>query len=134
MDEGVEQDAAEAVRWFRLAAEQEHAAAQFNLGLRYDSGEGVEQDAAEAVQWLRLAADQGLTDAQHNLGVMYANGRGVPTDHVEAYIWFSLSAPPSSGLRDETVSLRNALAEQMTTEQILEAQRRARDWTPTPQP
>ena len=30
---GVPQDAAEAVRWFRLAAEQGHAEAQNNLGL-----------------------------------------------------------------------------------------------------
>ena len=41
--EGVPQDDAEAVRWFRLAAEQGDARAQFNLGVRYDTGEGVPQ-------------------------------------------------------------------------------------------
>jgi TPR repeat protein len=33
-------DAAEAVRWFRKAAEQGNADAQINLGLMYESGRG----------------------------------------------------------------------------------------------
>ena len=35
------QDDAEAVRWFRLAAGQGEAEAQYNLGLMYDNGRGV---------------------------------------------------------------------------------------------
>ena len=35
---GVEQDDAEAVKWYRLAAEQGGAAAQFNLGWMYANG------------------------------------------------------------------------------------------------
>ena len=53
------QDDAEAVRWFRLAAEQGDATAQNNLGVRYGTGRGVPQDDAEAVRWYRLAAEQG---------------------------------------------------------------------------
>ena len=34
--EGVPEDKAEAVRWYRLAAEQGHASAQYNLGVMYD--------------------------------------------------------------------------------------------------
>ena len=52
--EGVPQDAAEAVRWYRLATE-----AQNNLGRMYHTGEGVPQDTEEAVRWFRLAAEQG---------------------------------------------------------------------------
>ena len=62
--EGVPQDYAEAVKWYRLAAEQGDANAQYNLGLMYDNGQGVPQDYAEAVKWYRLAAEQG--DAEHN--------------------------------------------------------------------
>ena len=62
--EGVPQDDAEAVRWYRLAAEQGDATAQYNLGLMYDEGEGVPQDDAEAVRWYRLAAEQGDASAQ----------------------------------------------------------------------
>ena len=35
------------MRWYRLAAEQGYASAQYNLGFRYAKGEGVLKDAAE---------------------------------------------------------------------------------------
>ena len=38
--QGVPQDYAEAVRWYRKAADQGHAGAQFNLGVMYDKAEG----------------------------------------------------------------------------------------------
>ena len=48
---GAPQDHAEAVRWYRLAAGQGYATAQFNLGVRDTNREGVPQDDAEAVRW-----------------------------------------------------------------------------------
>ena len=48
MAEGVPQNYAEAVKWYRLAADQGDASAQFNLGVMYDKGQGVPQDYAEA--------------------------------------------------------------------------------------
>ena len=68
---------AEAIKWYRKAAEQGDAVAQFNLGTMYAKGEGVSQNDAEAAQWYRLAADHGLAGAQFNLGMMYAEGQGV---------------------------------------------------------
>ena len=53
------QDYEEAIRWFRLAAEQGVASAQSRLGFMYSKGEGVPQDDREAVRWHRLAAKQG---------------------------------------------------------------------------
>jgi hypothetical protein len=53
---GVKQDDAEAVQWYRKAAEQGHADAQHNLGLMYMEGRGVKQDDAEAVKWWRMFA------------------------------------------------------------------------------
>ena len=76
--EGVPQDDAEAVRWYRLAAEQGHAGAQNKLGFAYGTGDGVPQDDAEAARWYRLAAEQGNASAQYNLGVAYGTGDGVP--------------------------------------------------------
>jgi len=67
------QDDAEAVRWFRKAADQGLALAQDNLGGMYANGRGVRQDDAEAVQWHQRAANQGIALAQNNLGYMYAN-------------------------------------------------------------
>ena len=77
---GVPQDYAEAVRWYRKAADQGLANAQYNLGYIYAGGQGVPQDYAEAMRWYRKAADQGVASAQYNLGYMYANGQGVPAE------------------------------------------------------
>lgn len=63
----VDRDDQEAVKWFRMAAEQGHALAQNRLGLMYASGRGVAQDAAQAARWLRLAAAQGDVVAQQIL-------------------------------------------------------------------
>jgi len=40
-------DPVEAAKWFRAAAEQGDTAAQFNLGVMYDTGRGVKQDFAQ---------------------------------------------------------------------------------------
>ena len=56
---GVPQDYGEAVRWYRLAADQGHASAQRNLGGMYADGRGVPQDDVAAHMWANLAAAQG---------------------------------------------------------------------------
>jgi hypothetical protein len=90
--EGITQDDREAAVWYRRAAEQDVAEAQFNLGVRYAKGEGVPQDDREAVSWFRSAAEQGDADAQANLGVMYVQGEGVPQDHREGVGWIRRAA------------------------------------------
>ena len=63
MGKGVPRDIAEAVKWYRRAADQGNALAQYNLGMRYSEGDGVPQDLIEAYAWLSLASAQGLEDA-----------------------------------------------------------------------
>ena len=60
---GVPEDDAEAVRWYRLAAEQGYAGAQLNLGLMYANAEGVPKDDVTAYAWLNIAAAQGQSSA-----------------------------------------------------------------------
>jgi TPR repeat protein len=55
----IEEDDTQAARWYRLAAEQGYARAQYSLGRMYESGQGVPEDYVEAVRWYRLAAEQG---------------------------------------------------------------------------
>ncbi len=62
--DGVPQDYAEAVSWFRLAVEQGDADAQYNLGAMYGNGHGVPQDNVQAHIWFDLAAVQGYEKAQ----------------------------------------------------------------------
>ena len=73
------------MKWFRLAADQGDAFAQFFLGLKYEFGQGVPQTYAEALKWFRLAAGQGNVGAQPSLGIMYENwAEGVPQNYAEA--------------------------------------------------
>ena len=74
--DGVLQDYKEAVKWYKLAAEQQgNESAQNSLGLMYRKGQGVTQDDKEALKWFRLAAAQGDADAQFNLGDMGINNK-----------------------------------------------------------
>ena len=93
------QDDAEAVKWYRKAAEQGYAKAQYNLGVVYAQGQGVAKDDAEAVKWYRKAAEQGNAEAQYNLGVMYDNGEGVPQDDAEAVKWYRKAAEQGDARR-----------------------------------
>ena len=72
-----------------------------------------------------MAAEQGIANAQYALGLMYENDQGVPKDFVQAYAWSNLAAITLSGL---ATSLRDEVAEEMTPNQIAEAQELSRVW------
>ena len=61
------QDYEQALTWYRKAAEQGLAAAQFVLGVAHENGRGVPKDGQQAMFWYRKAADQGNAIAQDNL-------------------------------------------------------------------
>lgn len=86
------QDNKEAVKWYRKAAEQGLAKAQYNIGVAYKRGNGVGQDSKEALNWFRRAAEQGDVRAQNSLGFMYRNGLGVPQDYKEAIRLYHIAA------------------------------------------
>src|SRR5262245_60081556 len=54
----------ESVKWFRAAADQGLAEAQFNLAQRYQHGQGVATNLVEAYKWFTLAGQQGIPDAR----------------------------------------------------------------------
>jgi len=57
--EGVVKDHTEAAKWYRKAADQNLAKAQYNLGVCHERGDGVAEDWVEAYKWLLLAARRG---------------------------------------------------------------------------
>ena len=68
---GLQRDDTEAVRYYRLAADQGECVAQAKLGTMYEQGRGVPQDDTEAARYYLLAADQGDHYARHRLELMY---------------------------------------------------------------
>ncbi len=92
-EEALQEYYAQAVQWYRRAAEQGHVKSQYHLGLMYDLGLGVSEDGAQAVQWFRRAAEQGYVEAQYHLGFMYDTGKGVPEIGAqEAAQWYNRAA------------------------------------------
>lgn len=82
----------EAVKWFRLSAEQGNANGQNALGFSYQYGEGVEENMEEAIKWYWLATEQKNARAQYNLGFCYFIGKGVEKDLKEAIRLIRMSA------------------------------------------
>jgi uncharacterized protein len=124
-------DHATALRLFRTLAEQGNVDAQAFLGFMYETGAGAPHNDATAVSWFRKAAEHGNSTARAALGIKYLRGEGVPQDYVMAHVWFNLAA--ASG--DKTgAEGRDMTAAKMTPAQILEAQKRAREWKPTSTP
>jgi TPR repeat protein len=108
--DGVPQDYAQAIAWYKLAADvgtlptqfngqqlgpdaadlifAAQLYAQFNLGRLYESGQGVEKDVATAVQWYARAAQQDLDVAQQHLVRIFRQGEGtVAPNPVESTKW-----------------------------------------------
>ena len=86
------------------------------------------QDPDLTLTELRRQAEQGDASAQFNLGVRYADGKGVPQDYVQAHKWVNLAASRTTGKAEDYRLTRDRLAEKMTTSQVAEAQRLAREW------
>lgn len=90
---GVPKDGVEAIRWYRLAADQGHPTSQFNLGTLYQTGrEDVPADPGRAADWYRMAAEQGHAKAQYHLAKLYYRGKGLPRNYDLARDWFQKSA------------------------------------------
>ena len=84
---GVSRDFAEALKWYRRAADAGYGPAIVNLALIYSGfggTTGIPANLPEAAKWLRVGADLGYAPAQAMLGFAYVNGRGVAADPVEA--------------------------------------------------
>ena len=95
----------EAAKWFRVAAEKDHARAQVALGRLYRDGTGVIQDGQQAVYWFQKAADQGYYQARLALGDIYAYGKVVPQDFVQAAKWYKTAAEHNSSTGQASLGL-----------------------------
>lgn len=83
---------AQALRWARAAANQNHAGGQNLLGILYEAGLGVPQNKVEAARLYQLSANQNFGSGLLNIGKAYARGSGVPQDFAEARRWLTKAA------------------------------------------
>ena len=90
--QGVNQDYAEALRWYRRAAEQGDPSAQLKLGLMYEHGQGVVQDYQVAATWIRRSADLGVAAAQYNMGYLLEHGLGFDKNIGDAIEYYRKAA------------------------------------------
>ena len=74
--------------WYEKAAEQGLAKAQYKIARYYYMGSGVTQDFEKAVEWFLKSAEQGYGYAKYDLGKCYLKGNGVPQDLDKAAEWF----------------------------------------------
>jgi TPR repeat protein len=74
---------------------------------------------------MELAAQTGAPDALFELGMLYATGRNIDADLVSAHKWFNLAAARGNAA---ALSYRVELAQEMSAEQVAEAQKLAREW------
>ena len=124
------------IRHLLIAAKSGDAAAQFNLGVLYDSrlddnGYAIKGNRAEAMKWLLAAAEQGLPRAQSKLAEMYAGVSAVPEDFIHACAWFLLATRSSRGIhRHRARSGYERISSRLTPAQLARAKRLAGDWQP----
>ena len=79
--------------WFRKAADQGHAGAQDNLGLRYEHGQGVDQDSRRAAALVPQGRRAGLRRRPVPPGQLLDAGHGVATGSAaRAVDWYRKAA------------------------------------------
>ena len=100
---GEPKDNAQALKYFRMAADQGNMKAENNLGSMYEAGEGTNRDPVEAAKWYRQAAEQGAALAQYNLALLLLNGEGMAVDAPQAVQWLEKAA--NQGVIEAAVEL-----------------------------
>jgi TPR repeat protein/thiol-disulfide isomerase/thioredoxin len=130
----VPQDYAVAVKWLVASAANGDMDSQNELGFAYYFGErGLPKDDRKAAEWLTRAAEQGDSTAQFRLAQMYADGEGVQRDYVTAYVWLTISERVDTVLNSGQED-RESLAKKMTSEQVTDAEKRAKAFVARRQP
>lgn len=100
---------AEAVPYYRRAAEGGLADAQYAMAQIHASGSGVIHiDIVRARKWMELAAIGGYDTAQLELAIWMANGKGGPKDETAALSWFKLAANQGNVLAQNRLARMHA--------------------------
>lgn len=128
---GVAKNEAKALELFQKGAEQDHAVAQYELGMGHAHGTlGLKTDAAAAAELLQKSAEQGLTDAQKELAALFqSGGPGLTPNFQEALIWYLILSAEDASAKTKIDSVK----EELTLTEVSEAEQYAAEFKPRKQ-
>jgi TPR repeat protein len=90
--DGVVRNLAEAVKWYKKAADSGNSDAQTKMGMMLEGGFGTPKDPKQAMEYLDKAAQQGNTAAQMRLASAYEMGRNVDKNAKKAIEYYEKAA------------------------------------------
>ena len=82
----------------------------------------TDSEIAEAHAAVRMGGD---CENLYKLGLIYSTGQGGAVDLVQAHMWFNLAAVRGS---ESAKDCRREIADQLSKDEIAQAQKRAREW------
>lgn len=102
-------------------ANNNDAEAQYQLALRYQSGDGIPQDLSEAFYWFQQSSERNQPQAMHQLAKMYLQGHGIETNTAEGIYWLTKLATRGNPeaqfeLGKQYQTLKNSPTSQQMTE------------------
>ena len=93
----------------------------------------LSNELAEMFHACRKVAEQEDAAAHYAFGLKFYYGEEAPQNDIQAHLWWNLAANAGDGwekeLQEQAYDLRFCLEQEMTPEQIAEAQRLASEWT-----
>jgi serine/threonine protein kinase len=134
----------DAFRWASIAAANGNATAHYELGLHYIEGKAVPLNEKAAIEQWKIGAEMDDLYSQLHLATLYAAGnKNLPKDIELAHFWSNLAASnpqmaffpgavdapgAANPERTEAAALRDAMAKNLTTDQITDLTKRASLW------
>ncbi|MBD5271193.1 MAG: sel1 repeat family protein [Bacteroides sp.] len=88
---GVQQDIEEAVKWYKISADNGHPESSFYCGYAYNIGQGFPKDFAKALKYYYQASDY-IPNANLRIGLLLREGLGEQKNEVKAYEYIKKGA------------------------------------------
>ncbi len=117
---GVNKDSYQAMVWYKKAAKQGNAAAQYNLAKLISQRPDKEDPRAlERIKyWYEKAAEGGQKEAINNLALLYLKGKGVEKNELKAFELFKKAAKMGDSAAQINVALIYAWGEGLPNDKI----------------
>lgn len=99
------------------------------LGRAWEEGKAYPQNYEIAFKYYKCSADNGFYPGMYKTAYFYSEGLGVQQSYQESYFWLILAIPNYEKDKQKSfLDLRDLIAKRLNTNQIQEAQSRAKYW------